>query len=145
MPFMWADTLLAAERSHLLRLVLWGAASVLAGTALFALLRARGLRSSLLQLFALVTAAWGAVDMGLALWGMQSLAVRDLAAATRLDRFLWLNVGLDVGYAMVGLTLLVVGWRLTRQAGLIGAGIGVIVQAMALVILDLLLTSQISR
>lgn len=145
MPFMWADTLLAAERAHLLRLVLWGGASMLTGTALLAMLRARGQRSPLLELFALVTAAWGAVDMGIALWGMRSLAVRDLAAATRLDRFLWLNVGLDVGYVMVGLTLLVVGWRAARRAGLIGAGIGVIVQGLSLAILDLLLASQISR
>jgi hypothetical protein len=79
------------------------------------------------------------------LWGMQSLAVRDLAAATRLDRFLWLNVGLDVGYVMVGVTLLLVAWRAVRRPGLIGAGIAVIVQALALVILDLLLAAQISR
>jgi hypothetical protein len=145
MPFMWADTLLASERAHLLRLVLWGGASVLMGTALLAMIRARGQRTTLLELFALVTAAWGAVDVALALWGMQSLAVRDLAAATRLDRFLWLNVGLDVGYVMVGVTLLIVGWRAVRRAGLIGAGIAVIVQALALVILDLLLAAQISR
>jgi len=145
MPFMWADTLLVSERAHLLRLVLWGGASVLMGTALLAVLRARGQRSALLELFALVTAAWGAVDVALALWGMQSLAVRDLAAATRLDRFLWLNVGLDVGYVMVGVTLLLVAWRAVRRPGLIGAGIAVIVQALALVILDLLLAAQISR
>jgi hypothetical protein len=83
--------------------------------------------------------------MGLAAWGLRSLAVRDLAAATRFDRFLWLNVGLDMGYVMVGLTLLIIGWRGARRAGLIGAGIGVIVQALALVILDLLLAGQISR
>jgi hypothetical protein len=142
---MWADTLLAAERSHLLRLVLWGGASVLTGTALLAVLRVRGQRSTLLELFALVTAAWGAVDMGLAACGLRSLAVRDLAAATRFDRFLWLNVGLDMGYVIVGLTLLIIGWRGARRAGLFGAGIGVIVQALALVILDLLLAGQISR
>src|SRR4051794_39668747 len=117
MPFMWADTLLAAERAHLLRLVLWGGVSVLLGSALLAALRVRGQRSPLLESFALVMAGWGAVDLGLALWGMRSLAMRDLAGATRLDRFLWLNVGLDVGYVMVGITLLVVGWRMTRRAG----------------------------
>jgi len=40
MPYMWADTLQAAERAHLLRLLLWAAASILAGTALLAWLRA---------------------------------------------------------------------------------------------------------
>jgi Family of unknown function (DUF6992) len=145
MPFMWADTLLAAERAHLLRLVLWGGVSLLLGTALIAAFRVRGQRSPLLESFALVTAGWGAVDLGLALWGMRSLAVRDLAGATRLDRFLWLNVGLDVGYVMVGVTLLVVGWRMTRRAGPIGAGFSVIVQGLALVILDLVLANRISR
>jgi hypothetical protein len=145
MPFMWADTLLAAERAHLLRLVLWGGVSMLLGSALLAALRVRGQRSPLLEPFALVTAGWGAVDVALALWGMRSLAMRDLAGATRLDRFLWLNVGLDVGYVMVGITLLLVGWRITRRTGPIGAGFSVIVQGLALVILDLVLAARISR
>ena len=34
MPSMWADTLADAERAHLLRLLVWSGASVLAGTAL---------------------------------------------------------------------------------------------------------------
>jgi hypothetical protein len=142
---MWADTLLAAERAHLLRLVVWGGSSVLLGTALLAALRARGRRSPLLDMFALMTACWGAVDVAIALWGLRSLVVRDLAGATRLDRLLWLNVGLDVGYVLVGLTLLFVGWRVVRRAGMIGAGVGVIVQGLALAILDLILASQISR
>lgn len=96
-------------------------------------------------MFALMTACWGAVDVAIALWGLRSLVVRDLAGATRLDRLLWLNVGLDVGYVLVGLTLLFVGWRVVRRAGMIGAGVGVIVQGLALAILDLILASQISR
>jgi hypothetical protein len=145
MPFMWADTLLAAERAHLVRLMLWGGASVLVGTALLAALRVRRQRSPLLEWFALMTVGWGAVDLALALWGMRSLVVRDLASATRLDRFLWLNVGLDLGYVMVGLTLLVAGWRLARRVGVMGAGIGIVVQGLALAILDLVLANQISR
>jgi hypothetical protein len=77
--------------------------------------------------------------------GLQRLELRDLAGATRLDRFLWLNVGLDAGYVMVGLTLLIIGARVLRRPGLVGAGLGVIVQGSALVLLDLLLASQISR
>ena len=142
---MWADTLLAAERAHLLRLVIWGATSVLLGTALLAALRIRGQRTALLNAFAFMTAAWGAVDLVLALLGLRTLAIRDLASATRLDRFLWLNIGLDAGYVMVGLTLLIGGWRLARRAGLIGAGIAIVVQGMALALLDLVLANQISR
>jgi hypothetical protein len=145
MPFMWADSLLAAERAHLLRLILWSAASILAGTALLAWLRIGRRRSSLLDHFALQSAAWGAIELALAAAGYFALKLRDHAGATRLDRFLWLNVGLDVGYVLVGLTLLLIGWRTLRRPGLVGAGLGVVVQGAALAVLDLLLASQISR
>ena len=145
MQFMWADTLLAAERAHLLRLAVWGGASLLVGSALLGLLRLRRVRSSLLDHFAIQTAAWGAVDLVLALLGRRHLELRDLAGATRLDRFLWLNIGLDAGYAMVGITLFVIGWRVARRPGLVGAGLGVIVQGAALALLDLVLAAQISR
>ena len=145
MQFMWADTLLGLERAHLLRLVLWGGTSVLVGSALLALLRGRGRRSPLLDHFGIQTTLWGAIDLVLALLGLQRLELRDLASATRLDRFLWLNVGLDAGYVMVGLTLLVFGWRAPQRPALVGAGLAVIVQGSALAILDLLLAGQIAR
>ena len=142
---MWADTLLAAERAHLLRLLIWGSGSLLAGTALLAWLAIRHHRSPLLRHFALQLAGWGAVDLVLALLGRGSLALRDVAGATRLDRLLWLNIGLDAGYVMVGATLIVIGWRVGRRLELIGAGTGVAVQGTALLLLDLMLTAQISR
>ena len=142
---MWGDTLLAAERIHLLRLLSWGAASMLVGTALLAWLMARQHRSELLRHFAIQLAALGAVDLVLALIGRGSLALRDVSAATRLDRLLWLNIGLDAGYVMVGATLIVAGWRIGRRLGLIGAGTGVTVQGTALLLLDLTLAVQISR
>lgn len=142
---MWADTLLSAERAHLLRLLAWGASSLLVGTALLAWLRARRSPSALLEHFAVQTSAWGAVEFtfGAVMW--RTLALRDLAGATRLDRALWMNIGLDVGYVLVGMTLAIIGWRLGRRLGLVGAGTGVVVQGTALCLLDLLLISQISR
>jgi hypothetical protein len=145
MQFMWADTLLAVERAHLIRLTVWGAASLLVGSALLGLMRVRGHRSALLDHFGIQTMAWGAIDLALALAGLKRLELRDLAGATRLDRFLWLNIGLDVGYVLVGITLLVLGWRLARRMGLVGAGLAVIVQGSALALLDLVLAGQISR
>jgi hypothetical protein len=145
MQFMWADTLLAVERAHLIRLAVWGAASLLVGSALLGLMRVRGHRSALLDHFGIQTMAWGAIDLALALAGLKRLELRDLAGATRLDRFLWLNIGLDVGYVLVGITLLVLGWRLARRMGLVGAGLAVIVQGSALALLDLVLAGQISR
>jgi len=142
---MWADTLLAMERAHLIRLIVWGGASLLIGTALLGLLRVRGHRSALLDNFGIQTAAWGGIELALALSRLHQLALRDLAGATRLDRILWLNIGLDVGYVIVGITVLVLGWRLARRIGLVGAGLAVIVQGLALALLDLVLAGQISR
>lgn len=142
---MWADTLLAAERTHLLRLGLWGGASLLVGTALMVMLAIGRPRSALLKHFGIQTGAWGAVELGVALLLLRSLSLRDLAGATQLDRMLWMNIGLDLGYALVGVTLAVVGWRAVRRLGMVGAGIAIVVQGGALVVMDLLLASQISR
>ena len=145
MDFMWADTLLAAERAHVIRLLVWGGGSMVAGTALLAWLRAGRRRSALLEHFGLQTAAWGAVELSLGLVLRGSLAARDLAGATRLDRLLWLNVGLDGGYLLMGATLVVTGWSLGRRMGMVGAGIAVVLQGTALALLDLVLATQISR
>jgi hypothetical protein len=142
---MWADTLLSAERTLFLRLLVWGATSVLVGTALVAWLRARGRPSSLLEQFAILTAGWGAVEVVYAAVARAGLAPRDLAGATRLDRLLWLTIGLDIGFVLIGLTLVATGWRLGRRLGLVGAGTAVVVQGTALLLLDLLIASQISR
>src|SRR5689334_14383197 len=118
---MWADTLLAAERAHLLRLALWGATSLLVGTAVVVMLTIGRSRSPLLQHFGIQTGVWGAVESGIALVLLRSLALRDLASATQLDRMVWLNIGLDVGYALVGITLAVMGWRVVQRLGMTGA------------------------
>ncbi len=145
MGFMWADTLLAAERAHLVRLLVWGGGSVLVGTALLAWLHRGRRRSALLKHFGTQTAAWGAVELAFGATALGTLATRDLAGATRFDRLLWLNVGLDAGYVLVGLTFLATGWRLGRRLGMVGAGLAIVVQGIALGLLDLVLASQISR
>ncbi|CAN5908184.1 hypothetical protein BH11GEM2_BH11GEM2_13040 [soil metagenome] len=145
MPYMWADTLQAAERAHLLRLLAWAAASILCGTGLLALLRARNLSSALLGHFAIQSASWGVAIALFAASQLQTLAPRDVGSATRLDRMLWLYIGLDSGAVAVGLTLAALGWRMGRRMSLVGAGMGVIVQGCALALLDLILAGQISR
>jgi hypothetical protein len=145
MQFMWADTLLAAERAHLLRLLAWGAMSVLVGTALLAWHLIRGHGTSLIRQFAIQTAAWGTAELAFAAIAHASLQLRDLAGATRLDRFLWLSIGLDVGLVLVGFVLIATGWRLGRRNDVIGAGAGVVVQGAALFLLDVILATRISR
>ena len=98
--------------------------------------RRRRRSSPLLTHFAIQTAAWGSVALAICAAAWHSLALRDLAGAVRLDRFIWFNIGLDAGYVAVGGTLAIVGWKLARTLGLVGAGIGVAVQGTALFLLD---------
>ena len=115
--------------------MLWGGASLVAGVLLLLVARPAR-RSPLLFHFALQTAAWGAIDLLLALGSLRGVALRDLAGATRLDRFLWLNVGLDAGYVAVGTSIALCAWLLGRRLGGIGAGVAVVVQGLALLLLD---------
>lgn len=142
---MWADQVLAFERAHLLRLLVWGVACVTTGLAAWAYWRVRHLDAPLLKHFAIQTGAWGAVDVVLALGSRQGLALRDYDGVTSLDRFLWFNCGLDVGYIAVGVTLAICGWRLARSRGLVGAGLGVMVQGAALLLFDLRLAALLSQ
>lgn len=118
---------------------------MLVGTSLLTWLRIGSRRSTLLEQFAIQTAAWGAAEMALAALARASLRVRDLAGATRLDRLLWLNIGLDAGYVLLGLGLALAGWRLGRHLGFFGAGTAIVVQGGALALLDLLFAGQVSR
>ena len=118
---------------------------MLIGTALVVMVRIGRSPSALLRHFGIQTAAWGAVELAVALLLVRSLSLRDLSGATRLDRMLWLNIGLDVGYVLVGFTLATIGWRVVRRLGLVGAGIAIVLQGAALAMLDLLLAGQISR
>lgn len=141
---MWADTLLAAERAHLLRLAVWAAGSILVGTAIIAALRLKGRASPLMLHFGVQSAAWGVVDLLIAWAANGSLALRNLGSARQLERVLWFNAGLDGGYLAVGLCLAICGWVMGRRLGLVGAGVGVVVQGAALLVLDLILAGQLA-
>jgi hypothetical protein len=143
-PAVFSDTLLALERAHAFRLLVWGAASVLAGTALFSLLALRRAGSPLLQGFAIQIVAWGAVALVVGGIWRGTLRERDGAAAVLLDRMLWLATGLHVGYALTGAALAVAGWMMGRRLAVVGAGIGLLVQGLALLVLHLLLLASVS-
>ncbi|MEO7082717.1 MAG: hypothetical protein ABI442_14280 [Gemmatimonadaceae bacterium] len=142
---MWADTLLRAEQQHLLRLLIWAALSVVVGTAVFVLLAVRRLRSPLLSQFAVQTAAWGVIIGAIAALSWRGLQLRDLSGEARLERIVWLNAGLDAGYVFSGAVLAVAAWSLGKRLGGIGAGIGIVVQGLALFVLDLQFAAIISR
>lgn len=141
----FGSDLIALEELHLLKLGVWAALSILVGSAIVALIRIRRTDSPLLQHFGIQCAAWGAIDLIIVWWAGRGMQLRDLAGAIALDRFVWLNIGLDVGYVMVGLTLALCGWKLGRRLGLVGAGLGVVVQGLALTVLDLQLSAGIVR
>lgn len=145
MPYMWADALMQAERTHVLRLLAWGATCVLAGSAVLAWMRVGARRSALLEQFSWQMAGWGAAWLAVGASWLTVLAPRDLAAATRLDRLLWLEIGLAAGGVLVGLTLVTVGSRPGRRLAPVGAGLGIVVQGLALGVLTLTLAARIFR
>lgn len=141
---VWADTLLALERAHLLRLTAWGAVSIATGSALLAWRMARRSTDPAVLQFAVQCVAWGAIVLLFAVLGWSALAPRDMDSALRLTNRLWLNTGLAVGYTAVGLTLAICGWRLGRRPGLVGAGTAVVAQGLALLALELQFISSLS-
>lgn len=116
MNYLVGQELLDAERGHLVRLLVWSLASMLAGTVCLAW-RRRAAAPSFWLHAGIQSVVWGAVDLGIVALAWSGLSPRDLAGAIALDRFLWLNVGLDVGYAMVGATLVILGMRAPCVSG----------------------------
>jgi hypothetical protein len=142
---VFADTLFRAEQQHLLRLLVWCALSIVAGTGLAATLAVRRIRSPLLTQFATQMAIWGGVLGAIAITRWTMLHFRDLSAAARLERFVWFSAGLDAGFVAVGTALGVTAWLTGRRAGLLGAGLGVVIQGLALLVIDLQFAASISR
>lgn len=142
---MWADSLQLAEQQHLFRLFVWSEASILVGGLMLAVLLWRRLEWPMLRHFAMQTAAWGGVILIIAIVAWRQLAIRDHAAAVRLDRMVWLNIGLSLGYVAVGLALALLGRFGSRRPGLVGAGVAIILQGSVLAMLDFAFAQQIAR
>ena len=142
---VWADIIFSAERQHLLRLLAWSGLSIILGTSVIVLLVARRARSPLLTHFALQTLIWGVVIGAIAALSYRGLQMRDVGGAARLERLLWMRIGLDIGLIAVGGTLTLTGRLTSRRLQLIGAGIGVAVQGAALLLLDLQFAGLVSR
>ena len=104
------------------------------GALLFIAAR-RPSRSPIVFHFAVQSIAWGAAILAVGASGLHSLELRDLASATRLDRFLWLNLGLEIGYVAVGMASAASAWLLGRRYGGVGAGVAIVVQGLALAVI----------
>jgi hypothetical protein len=142
---MWSDTLLLAERTQLIRLVLWAMTSAVLGTALVTIITLRRLAAPIIRGFAIQTMVWSVLEVMAAVVRWQMLAMRDVSSARRLDHLTWFTVGLDVGIVGVGVTALVVAWSSGRRLDVTGAGLGIIAQGLGLLVLDLTFASTIAR
>ena len=134
-----AEARVHAERAHLWRVGAWGAANVAAGAVLIAGSEARTGRRA----FGIQSAAWGAVNAGIAVVGLTGSAdsldtLADvLRAENGLGDVLWLNMGLNAGYVAVGATLWIVASRgVANPAAWRGHGQAVVLQGAALLALD---------
>jgi hypothetical protein len=120
----------------------FGLVSLLGGGALAVAGRSPGARA-----FGQQTAAWGAVDLGIAAFS----AARSRAEApdpARLRRILLVNAGLDVGYVAAGAHVArhgsTFGGRLAAGAAR-GHGAAVVVQGLGLLLIDLAFAQRMGR
>ena len=56
-----------------------------------------------------------------------------------------MNVGLEIGYVAVGTVLALSGWMLARRMAAVGAGMGIVIQGLALLVIDLQFAAIVSR
>ena len=142
---MWSDTLLVAERSHLIRIAIWAFTSAVLGTAFVTIIALRRLSAPIVSWFAIQTLAWGSLELIVTTARWTALSMRDVSAATRLDRLTWLGIGIDIGIIGVGVTAALLAWKLTRNLRVFGGGLGVVVQGLGLLVLDLTFASVLAR
>jgi hypothetical protein len=140
---MWADTLQTLEQQHFLRLLVWGGASVLIGAAVLVGFRLARTKAPLATHFAAQCVLWGAAVLLWAALNYQNVPLRDYEAAASLARTLWLLIALEAGAIVLGITFAFFGWAFGRRIGSVGTGAGVVVQAGALLFLDLTLVRAI--
>lgn len=120
----------------------WGTVSVIAGSALAASGRGRGLAA-----FGQQTATWGAINTGIAAFG--TWRSRHKAPSTGgLTTLLAVNSVLDVGYVAVGWAIargkLDWGGRIPADAA-VGHGAAVMIQGAALAVIDTVALRALAR
>jgi hypothetical protein len=142
---VWADTLLQAERQHVLQLLVWAASSVLGGAAIGGLITIRRIRSPLLVHFAIQTALWGIGIGAVAARNWHELHLRDYTEAAFLIHVLWMLVAGGAGLIVAGCVIAVCAWIVGRRLAGVGAGVAIAVQGVALLVLNLQFATIVSR
>lgn len=134
--------LVEAREAHLWRVAGWGGASLLAGLGLIA--GTSGSTHPGWRGFGIQAAAWGAINLGIVGWafasGFDAPATglgSALAAEDAWGNILLVNVGLNVGYMLVGGGLAIAaGHGMAHPDAVRGHGLGVVVQGLGLLVLD---------
>ena len=137
-----SQDLRADQAAHLWRVGAWGAANVAGGLALVALSDREA--DAFRHAFGVQAAAWGAINVGIAAVGLATgpgEASGEWAAAFVAENgyadVLLLNLGLNVGYAAVGTTLLAVAGRgVPNPSAWRGHGAALVLQGAGLLVLD---------
>ena len=137
---MWADTLLHWETQAVMRLLLWSTLSVAAGGALLVVVRRKPPR--LLRHFAIQTTVCGFAEACVAAAWWRTLHLRDATGAAQLSSRLSLVTAIVVGVALAGVVLGAQSWS-ARRLPVIGAAVGVVVQALAILALDAQLLAKL--
>ncbi len=132
--------LVEAQRTHIRRVLWWGGANLLLGAGLVAAGR-DGHRER--HGFGIQTAAWGTINIGIALWAtragfdLSSGPTETLAAEDGWAHILLVNLGLNAGYIAVGTALNLASRHGLRSGDAVrGHANAVIVQGLGLMVLD---------
>ena len=127
------------ERQHLIRLGAWAGTSAIGGTVLLV----TGWKDPFKRHLGIQSIGWSLINGAIvaASWtGTGQPKTADERAWSR--EFINLNLGLDVGYVGVGLTMTWSGLQDPQRRGLAGAGLGISIQGAALLVLDAILLAQ---
>ncbi len=137
-----AAELQEARSEHLRRVAWWGGLNLAGGLALAGM--SEGAARAGRRGFGLQSAVWGAINLGIV--GAATLAgtpepagtlAGALAAEERWGQILLVNLGLNVGYVMVGTALAVAAGRGLRRGDVVrGHALAVILQGAGLFVLD---------
>ena len=133
---------LAAQRAHLYRVLGWGGLNVAVGAALLLAADRSSQRGRFG--FGVQSAAWGTINMGIAVVGLlagDGDVAQTVQEALRAENgyadILLFNLGLNVAYASVGATLIAVSGRgVAHPEAWRGHGAALIVQGLGLFVLD---------
>jgi hypothetical protein len=94
----------------------------------------------------------GVIEPVIASIAYRAVPLRDISGATRLDRLAWLQLGLYLGVAGVGVTLALTSRVMNLRADqserllpAIGAGVAITLHGLALATLELLLIADVCR